>query len=566
MKESRAASRPFERGLQTYVYRLTLSDRPHVLSTFPLGGKRGAASEFELFGVNLPSEKQKLTIPAGAGDAYVAEFRISGESTNPVPLETSEFEERVEAEGGSTATPLTVPVVANGRIAIAGETDAWPIAVKKGDVIDLEVRAGRLGSPLDSLLTIIDAAGKQVATNDDLSGTESDSRLRWTAPADGVYTVQVADRSRMRGGAQFAYRLWITAAAPQDFALTMPIDALIVLRDGTAKLKIKLDRLGGFNDAVALEFSDLPPGITVSKPEIAAGRTDVDLTLTAAADAPIGWADVTVRGRAKINDRDVVHEAEVVQVATPQTTAAGQVVVPPVFGDAPVTRLAVAVAMPTPFRTVAVFGLPFAPRGSVFFKHFTIERNGYVGPIEVAPAEKQVRHLQGVHGGKLTVPAGVDEFDYPIYLPPWMELARTSRSHVTLTGTVDDGRGNKHLVSYTSQHQNEQLSLIVAPGRLNLSLSPDSLRPTVEMPAEIRLQLDRDAGLDGPIRVELVVPPHMAGVTADTVNVPAGESTAILKVRFTSDAGPFNMPLTVRAVHGSGYERHTAETPLEVVK
>ena len=229
-------------------------------------------------------------------------------------------------------------------------------------------------------------------------------------------------------------------------------------------------------------------------------------------------------------------------------------------------HLTLAVGIPTPFKSVAVFGLPFATRGSVFFKKFTIERNGYTGPIEVALAEKQMRHLQGVQGRKMTIPSGVDEFTYPVYLPPWMELARTSRSVITLVGLVDDGTGKKHKVSFTSQHQNEQLSLIIAPGLMNLTLTPETLVPTSEAPAEVHVKIDRDAALKGPIRLELLPASHIKGVSADVVTVPAGESDAVLKLRFTGDAGPFNMPLMIRATHGEGDARIVAETNLEIVK
>jgi hypothetical protein len=135
-----------------------------------------------------------------------------------------------------------------------------------------------------------------------------------------------------------------------------------------------------------------------------------------------------------------------------------------------------------------------------------------------------------------------------------------------LVGTVTDETGKKHLVSYTSTHQNEQISLIIGPGRLNVSLAPENVVPTAEQPSEIRVVLDRDTGLDGPVRVELVVPRHIRGVSAEPVTAKPGENEAVLKIRFAADAGPFNMPLTVRATHGEGVDRHLTEAPLEIVR
>lgn len=538
-------------GLQSYIYRLTLSDRPHVLAVYPLGGRRSTTGMFELSGVNLPAAAQPLALPADAGQLYGGRFATAGGLTNPVCLEISDYEERLAATANEAPALLTAPMVANGRISEPGHVDQWRLAGRKGEALDLEVRAGRLGSPLDSVLSVLDAAGKVLAENDDVNGTDSDSILRWTPPADGDYQIRVADRSARRGGREFAYRLYVTPAAsrPGDFRLTLPSDALSVFRGGAAKLKLKVERLGGFNEPIELEAVGLPKGVTLGTAQVAKGRGDADLTFTAGPEAAIELAEVEIRGLAKLGDRELVHSA---------TT-------PAAVGEPSLDRLVVAVGLPTPFRVVASFGVPYVPRGSVFHKHFRIERDGYQGPLEAQLAEKQTRHLQGVQAGKVLIPAGVDEFDFPIYLPPWMELGRTSRSQITLVGTLDDGNGGKHLVSYTSPHQNEQLALLVAPGRLAVSLAPDSLAKSVDKPAEVVVRLDRDKDLEGPVRLELVTPRHIHGIAAEPVIVPAGASEAVVALRFAADAGPFNLPLVVRATHGSGAERHVAEAPLEVV-
>ena len=575
-------------GLQTHVYRLTISDLPHAFATYPLGGKRGTTTDVELIGVNVPTDAQPLKIPADANEAYrsaLAANTLDGAATttNPLVFETSAYDERREAEPNDdpnkTQPEFIPPMVANGRIARAGDVDYWFVAAKKDQPLDLDVRAGRLGSPLDPVLSVEDLEGRPLIEIDDFSGTESDAKLRFAPPADGTYRIRVQERSAQRGGPEFAYRLYVTPAAAPGFQLTFSSDAITVLRGASGRVKLKLERFGSFNDAVALEFEGLPAGVTANAKEIQKGRADLDLTFQAAETATIELRDIKIIGRAKVGRVEklekgkmiVVEEGvETTSIATlnvpqPQRNAPGQPVVATKFGDPVIDRLTLAVGIPTPFKSVAVFGLPFATRGSVFFKKFNIERNGYNGPIEVALAEKQMRHLQGVQGRKMTIPAGVDEFTYPVYLPPWMELARTSRSVITLVGVVDDGTGKKHKVSFTSQHQNEQLSLIIAPGRMNLTLTPETLVPTSEAPAEVHVKIDRDAGLNGPVKVELLPPPHITGVTSEPFIVPAGENEAVLKLRFASGAGPFNMPLMIRATHGEGDARIVAETNLEIV-
>ena len=56
---------------------------------------------------------------------------------------------------------------------------------RAGQRLVCEVLAARHGSALDSLLTLYDADGRQVATNDDTAGS-TDSRLEVTLPRDGA--------------------------------------------------------------------------------------------------------------------------------------------------------------------------------------------------------------------------------------------------------------------------------------------------------------------------------------------------------------------------------------------
>jgi hypothetical protein len=587
-------------GLQTFVYRLTLSDRPHVLSVYPLGGRRGTKVPFELTGVNLPAGPQSLSVPADAADEYAARFPVSyggaaAGRTNPVFLETGALDETLEHEPNNQpadlkASPVTAPHVLNGRIDRAGDVDWWTISARKDQPLEFDLRAGRLGSPLDSVVSIETDDGRPVIENDDQSGSDSDSRFRFQPPIDGIYHVRVADRSPRRGGPQFAYRLVIAPAPEPGYRLTLAADALTVPRAGTGKLKVNVERFGGFNEPIKLEALNLPEGVTLTGgAEIAPARPSADLVFTATETAKVEFRGVTIRGQAAPKPVPPPKPAKNAPAAPPVaaepptlpphwTQTAALVPVPPnpnapaqtsqvtFRGEPPLTEVALAVAMPTPFRTVASFGLPFAPRGSVFLRKFTIERNGYDGPLSVSLTEKQVRHLQGVTGPTITVPAGVDQFEYPASMAPWMDMGRTSRAHVQLVGTVTDESGRKHLVSYTSTHQNEQISLIIGPARLNLALSPENVVPVTEPASEVRISIDRDAGLDGPVRIELVVPRHIRGVSAEPVTAKPGENEALLKIRFASDAGPFNMPLTVRASHGEGVDRNITEAPLEIVR
>jgi hypothetical protein len=198
-------------------------------------------------------------------------------------------------------------------------------------------------------------------------------------------------------------------------------------------------------------------------------------------------------------------------------------------------------------------------------RHYRLVRGGYEGPLEVRLADRQMRYLQGVTGPTISVPAGADEFDFPITLPPTMELGRTSRSVVTASAAIDDGQGGRHVVGFTSQNQNEQIVLLVSPGVLSLQAEPSVLiaRPGQELQTTVSVQ--RSAGNTAPVRVELVVPRHMLEIAAEPVEISAEQAEAVMRIRCGRSPGPLNMPLTLRATTTSGPPA-TAAASLELVE
>ena len=59
----------------------------------------------------------------------------------------------------ANATPvrITPPVIVDGRIDRPGDIDYFVFSAKKDDKLVMQVQARRLGSPMDSVLTLYDA-------------------------------------------------------------------------------------------------------------------------------------------------------------------------------------------------------------------------------------------------------------------------------------------------------------------------------------------------------------------------------------------------------------------------
>jgi hypothetical protein len=542
-------------GLQHYVYRLTITTGPCVESVYPLGGRRGSTLELHLLGKGLPGTPLAVPLPADGESPWEHPLRFDGHSTNPFTLELSDLPEAVEAEPNDTpqSNQAPVPGVVNGRIDRPGDVDCWSFPATGGQALDLEIRAARLGSPLDSVLTVLDTQGNELARSDD-TPEQTDSQLRFTAPTAGTFVACVRERFGSRGGPQFGYRLQITPPPnlPPGFRLRLAADAVTIVREKEAKVRIDAERLGGFSGPIRVDFPNLPPGVTASGNEIAAGQNSVQVTLKADKTARIGVAEVPVVGR-----------GEVVSTAggASQELTHRAVLQPP--RDPASERLAISVAMPTPFTFRSTYLQVYAGQGTTQRKRYLIERNGYAGPLEVRLADKQARHLQGVTGPTIVVPPEANEFVYPVQLPPWLEVGRTSRTTLVAIGEIEDFDGTRHKVSFNSQNQNEQLVFQADPAPLRLAAEPSiSARPNAVI--DVRVSVERSRSVPYPITLTLQTPAHIRGVSAEPVVVPADQKNALLRIALGEHIGPFNMPLTIRATARVGEDTFLAETKLQV--
>jgi hypothetical protein len=521
------------RGGQAYVYRLTLTADPYVDRVYPLGGRRGGKVKLELSGQGLPKKPVEIALPASAPSAYTHRLSIGGKLTNPVLLDLDDLPEHLKGEAGDDAKGklVSLPAVLNGRIDKPGMVDSWAVTMRKGDVYEFDLRAGRLGSPLKGVLTIRDAAGKQLARSDGSAG-QADPFLRFSAPADGTYQVRVEDYFRSRGGPAFAYRFRIGKPASPGFRLQLGVDVLAVNRGGQVRLRVTAERQGNFRDAIPLQIDSLPEGVTAKGTAIPANQGAVEITFQAARTAPIRGSRLTIRGSGKIAGKTITQTAHL----------------PAAWGTPAVDSVLLAVVLPTPFKVVGKYDMGWAPRGTFHQRHYRIERGGFKGPIRVQLADRQARHLQGVTGPTITVPAGESEFTYAVYLPSWMETARTSRTCVMAVGVIKDADGTEHTVCHSSVQPNEQVVVVIEPGRLEVELGRQTLAVAAGKAVALPVKVGRGKSLKGPVKVELVVPAHLRGVTAEAVTIAADRSSGTLTLRVAPGVkGPFNMPLTVRA-------------------
>ena len=201
------------RGREDFVYRVTLGELPFITAIFPLGGPAGTTANVQLLGWNLPTDRIPVNTTGKAGERVMVSVNRGGGGgtivSNAVPFAVDTLPEIIEHLPNNTtqnAHTVTLPMIVNGRVEKAGDWHVFRFDGKAKDKVVAEVTARRLGSPLDSILKLTDAAGKLLAVSDDVEdktgGTltqDADAYLSTTLPADGAYYVHLGD-AQQKGG------------------------------------------------------------------------------------------------------------------------------------------------------------------------------------------------------------------------------------------------------------------------------------------------------------------------------------------------------------------------------
>jgi hypothetical protein len=139
-------------------------------------------------------------------------------------------------------------------------------------------------------------------------GYGKDSRLRFTAPADGEYVVRLRD---VRGlhGEDYAYRLTVRAPAP-DFRLSVDPRNPNVPVGGRIPVTVTALRLDDFDGPIEVGIEDLPAGFSASRGIIEPGQVSTTVLLSADENAQLERAvALRVSGKAKDGARQIAHWA-----------------------------------------------------------------------------------------------------------------------------------------------------------------------------------------------------------------------------------------------------------------
>ncbi len=291
-------------GSDTARYALHVGTFTRPAAVYPAGGEAGTEVSVNLFH-DSGETTQNVKLPNGI---TAFEFRPTDDTgpaaPTPNPFRVSPFPNVLEAEPNDTlekaGKAVAWPVAFNGIVEKAGDEDHFRFTARKGDEIDVQAFAYRLGTPLDPIVAVLHPNGELLAWNDD--DETHDSRVKVKIPADGEYLVRVTDK-RKQGGPRFIYRVELTKPTAGLGVFLAPTTRKtqdkqsIIIPRGNRVVAYMAVRRDGFDGPVSVAANDLPKGVTVKVPPIPVGEFFAPVVFEAAADAPVGGRLVSFTGK-----------------------------------------------------------------------------------------------------------------------------------------------------------------------------------------------------------------------------------------------------------------------------
>lgn len=367
-------------GSDACQYRVSIGTFTRPTAVFPNGARPGETVEFKFIGDPAGDFTESIAIPADATGRFpLFPSRDGIHAPSPLWIKVSPLASVAEAEPNAGLKDATkapeLPFAVHGIVGQDLDNDFVSFKAAKGENLTLKVFARDLRSPLDAVLSVRDAKGKNLASNDDQGGP--DPVLQWTAPEAGEYFAVVRDQLQ-RGGPDFTYRLEVTR---RDAAIAAALP--VVERNNSQKWKVvsvprgnryaTLVNFSRENIGCDLNFEpeSLPAGVSMKAPLVHRSVSAAPVVFEAAADAaPAGSLHrfkVKSAGDAPPLEgrlRDVVNHVEVNNQGA--------------YHSAESDRIVVAVIDEAPFHLeLETPAVPIVKNGTLQLKVKAVRKEGY---------------------------------------------------------------------------------------------------------------------------------------------------------------------------------------------
>jgi hypothetical protein len=508
------------------IYRLHIGTFPRPTAVYPAGGKPGEQLTVKWIGDAGGDFTSQVVLPAANSEnkhgLYAQDDRGIAPSPNTVRLidllnvlEVEPNDALAQGTAGGAA-----PCAMNGIIEKPGDVDYFKFTAKAGQQFDVRVYArSALRSPLDSVLTVVNAQGGGIVANDDSGGP--DSYVRFNAPADGEFGIVVQDHLK-QGGPNYVYRVEITPVAAsvstflperQQYIPT----TLVVPKNNRMALLVGASRANWGGDT-NLEFRDLPAGLAPQIVPMPANRTDTVVLFNAAADAPVDGtladvvarpADANLKFEGRLNQRTMLIR--------------GQNNID-VWGHN-ADRMAVTVSNEIPFKIDVVQPkAPLVRNGSMDLKIVATRAPDFKAPISVF----LLYNPPGVgSSGSIAIPEGQNEVTIPLTANGGAELKTWK---IVVVGRAGFGGGTVECAS-------QLVDLVVADQYHALAFQKAAAEQGQE--TEMVVKVEKKMDFAGEAKAELLGLPAETSSTPLTFNKDTAELVFKIKVNPAARPGKY---------------------------
>jgi hypothetical protein len=486
----------------------------------PAGGRPGETLEVHWLGDVAGERVETITLPAEARpDFSLLAHDEHGYAPSANPFRLVDVANVLEVEPNdqaASATPFAPPMALNGVISKPGDTDFFKFTGKRGQVFDVRVFARSLGSPLDPQVSLHRADGAAFSGNDDSGGP--DSYLRVTLTEDGDYMVSISDHLGA-GGVDYIYRIEVT---PIILSLSVGlhdraqfVDTTLPVPQGNRLAAMVSAQRIEFSGELALDFKNLPAGVSVETFPIVPNRTEVPVLLSAADGTALAAGMVDLVGK-------WTHPERGFNGGFRQRTGLvrGQNNIE-VFGYT--TRLMpVAVTQAVPFKIDVVEPkVPLVRGGSMNLKVVATRQEGFNAPIAI----RMLYNPPGVgSSGSIVIPEGQTEALIPLTAVGDAEIVK-SKIAILGEATVGDG---PVLVS------SQLATLDVAEPYLAFAFQSAAVEQG--QATELVINVEKKKDFAGPAKVELLGVPNE--VTAEPCEITQDATQLVFQVKTTAKSPP----------------------------
>ena len=509
-------------GTADCQYRVHIGNFPRPLGVYPPAGKPGEEIELTFIGDPSGDIKSKIKLGSKKESHHIKSGDFLSPSGNPVHISPlNYFNEKEPNDSSKTANPVenapSAPVAFHGIISKVEDKDWFRFKAKKGEKLRIQVLSRTLRSPLDSIIIVRYAKdGKYIGASDDQSPGIPDSRYDFDVPADGDYTVNIADKLDRKSPGHI-YRIEISKKEPA-LSLTLPpqrradtqLRKMIQIPRGNRIAIVPNISRANIGCDIHFHAPKLPQGVTVQTPTVPRNFSNFPILFEAKADAPIAGGlyafeieDPKTKLRGPFKER----------ISHIYINNQGE------FHSTDSERLAVAVIEEAPFH-LDLFAppVPLVRNGTMNLKITARRTEGYTKPITVAIPWKPA----GVGAPtEIVIPEGKNEINLTLNANGDAPLAEYK---ILVTGRTTTDKGEVFVSS-------NFVPVRISEPYVNLALQMAATEPGKN--TTIIAKVETLENFDGEAKVTLHALPH--GVTATEHKIKADTTELSIPLTVTDE-------------------------------